>query len=246
MNVSVETNIPQFDHAVVEFIKFYGVSIAKALRYQGRLLAQEVIKKTPPNTRAQGRHAVERDIKHAVRPLRPQDFRSKKIQTLIRKRDYSGLAAVFSRFPTNSDLRGVAVVPFDPKLHAEARDNRGRVKKFQRKATPDYEQVAEYIKHMQQHVGQAKGGWAASLIDLGGRPAAWIAEHADAGQFEDHSNDLLKRYIQMTNASEWAGGGDEDRVIANSLRSRSLAILTSLAKAQDDALRGFNRKPKFN
>jgi hypothetical protein len=237
MKFSVDSNVPEYGHALGEFIRFYAVSIAQALRYQGKLLAQELIKKTPPDTRAQGRHAVERDIKRAVRPLRPQDFKSKKIRSLIRKRDYQALEAVFRRFPDSSDLRNVSVVPFDPKLHTEIRDRRGRVKKFQRKATPDYNEVREYIAHTQSHVGQAKGGWAASFIGLGGRPAAWIAQHASAGSFEDHAGNPLLDYIQMTNRSEWAGGGDEDRVIENSLRSRSIAMLNALARAQDNALK---------
>jgi hypothetical protein len=236
MKLTVDSNVSQYTEALGEFIRFHAVGIAQALRYQGRLLVQEIIKKTPPDTRAQGRHAVERDIKRAIRPLRPQDFESKEIRALIRKRDYHGLEAVFRKFPESSDLRNVSVVPFDPKLHAEVRDRRGRVQRFKRTATPDYNRVAEYIDRMKGHVGQAKGGWAASLIGLGGRPAAWIAQHAGAGAFEDHADNPILEYVQMTNRSEWAGGGDEDRVIANSLRSRSVAMLNALAKEQERAL----------
>jgi hypothetical protein len=103
--------------------------------------------------------------------------------------------------------------------------------------TPDFESERDYIAHMQTHVGQGKGGWAASLIALGGRPAAWIAEHAGAGKFEDHTSNPIREYVQMTNESEWAGAGDEDRVIANSLRSRSLAMVNALARAQERALK---------
>ncbi len=237
MKLSLESNAPEYSHALTEFIRFYAVEIPKGLRYQGRLLAQELIKKTPPDTRAQGRRAVERDIQRAVRPLRPQDFSSKDIRALIRKRDYDALETVFSRFPDSSDLHNVSVVPFHRELHAQVRDRRGRVKNFQRRVTPDADRVKEYIAEMKGHVGQAKGGWAASLIALGGRPAAWIAQHAGSGRFEDHADSIVNQYIQMTNESEWAGGGDEDRVVANSLRSRSIAMLTALAKAQEKTLK---------
>lgn len=236
MNLAFDSNAEEYANALREFMQFYSIEIPKALRRQGRLLAQELIKKTPPNTRAQGRRAVERDIKRAVRPLRPQDFASKEIRRLIRKRDYGALQAAFRYFRGNSDLQNVRVVPFDPKMHTEARDRRGRVKRFQRKATPDYEEVAAYIKQVQAHVGEARGGWAASLLALGRRPAGWIAEHSNAGRFTDHADDLVRQYIQMTNESEWAGDGDEDRVIANSLRSRSIAMLNDLARAQERAL----------
>jgi hypothetical protein len=241
--MQLETNVPEFTHALSEFIRFYAVSIPKALRYQGRLLAQEFIRKTPSRTRSQGRHAVGRDIQRAVRPLRPQDFSSREIRTLIRKRDYAALTAVFSHFP--NDLRGASVVPFSAKLHTQARDRRGRVQRFQRKATPDADLVNRYIAQVRGKVGEAKGGWAASLIGLEGRPAAWIAQHAGSGTFDDHAHDLVGPYIRMTNQSEWAGGGDEDRVIADSLRSRSMAILIALAKAQDGALKQSFTRPNL-
>lgn len=37
-----------------------------------------------------------------------------------------------------------------------------------------------YLKHLQDRVGWAKGGWAAGLIATGDRPPNWIARHAAA------------------------------------------------------------------
>lgn len=235
MKLIADSNSEAYSESLREFIRFYGVELPKALRYQSRLLAQEFIRKTPAKTRAQGRHAVERDINRAARPLRPQDFKSRDIRALIRKRDFHALEAVFRHFPESSDLRNVSVSPFDPKLHQQARDRRGRVQRFKRHVTPDADAVRKYIAEIKTHVGQAKGGWAKSLINLGGRPAAWIAEHADAGAMEDHAASI-RAYVQMTNHSEWAGSGDEDRVIEKSLRSRSVAMLNALARAQERAL----------
>jgi hypothetical protein len=235
MNLVADSNSEAFSESLREFIRFYGVELPKALRYQSRLLAQEFIRKTPAKTRAQGRRAVERDIQRAVRPLRPQDFKSRNIRALIRKRDYHALETVFSRFPESSDLRKVSVLSFDSKLHQQARDRRGRIQSFKRKVTPDSDAVKKYVAEIKTHVGQAKGGWANSLINLGGRPAAWISEHANAGSVEDHASSI-RGYIQMTNRSDWAGSGDEDRVIEKSLRSRSVAMFNALAHAQERAL----------
>jgi hypothetical protein len=234
MKLSLDSNAENYSRALREFIQFYGIEIPKALRYQSRLLAQEFIRKTPAKTRAQGRNAAQRDIQRAVRPLRARDFKSKDIRALIRKRDYKALEIVFSRFAASSGLSNVSVVPFDPKLHQQARDRRGRVQSFKRKVTPDTDALKNYIAQIKTHVGQAKGGWAAALIALGGKPAAWIAQHAEAGSIEDYS-ESIRGYIQLTNHSEWAGGGDEDRVITRSLRSRSIAMLSDLARAQERA-----------
>lgn len=236
MEFTGQMNLKEFNDELAAFIRFHGVGLPKALRYQGRLLAQLLIKLTPPKTRAQGRAAVKRDIGRAVRSLKPADFKSKKIRALIRKRDYGGLEVVFSRFPEKGDLRNVSVLPFAPALHDKARDSRGRVTRFKRQATPDADLVTEYVSEIQTHVGRGKGGWAKSLIGLGGTPAAWIAAHADAGTFADKADDPVKGYILMTNESEWASRGDDDRVVSNALRSRTLAIRESLAKAQDEAM----------
>ncbi len=89
----------------------------------------------PPVERAVFRRIQARDIRRAVLPLRPGDFDSKRIRQLIRKRDYSALEAVFANFPESHQLHGVTVSEAKlPGMHQEARDRRGRIRKFQGKA----------------------------------------------------------------------------------------------------------------
>jgi antirestriction protein ArdC len=42
----------------------------------------------------------------------------------------------------------------------------------------------------------------------------------------------MQGYIRMENRSEWAEAGDEDRIVANAIRSRTRNVRESIAKAQ--------------
>lgn len=233
MNATVDIEYQDYARALAEFIRQRGTLLPKALRGEGRLLANRLVRYTPPKTLSQGRKAVARDVQRAVRPLRPADFSSQRIRKLIRKRDYAGLQAVFTRFPQGSELRGVSVVePKFPEMHEQARSSRGRVLKFQGVVTPDADKVREYIRTVQGHVGRGRSGWAVSLLALGGKPSAWVLRHAkrDTGLFEDRVD--AQGYIRMENRSEWAEAGDEDRVVANAVRSRTRNVREAILKAQ--------------
>jgi len=237
VNATVDIEYQDYATALSDFIRERGTLLPKALRGEGRLLATRLVRFTPPKTLSQGRKAVARDIQRAVRPLRAADFTSQRIRKLIRKRDYAGLEAVFARFPKGSELHGVAVVePKFPEMHEQARSSRGRVLKFQRRVTPDADKVREYIRTVQGHVGRGRSGWAVSLLALGGKPQAWVLRHAkrDTGLFEDRID--ARGYIRMENRSEWAEAGDEDRIVANAVRSRTRSVREAIAKAQARAV----------
>lgn len=233
MNATVDIEYQEYATALSDFIRERGTLLPKALRSEGRLLASRLVRFTPPKTLSQGRKAVARDIQRAVRPLQAADFTSQRIRKLIRKRDYAGLEAVFARFPQGSELHGVSVVePKFPEMHEQARASRGRVLKFQRRATPDADKVRDYIRTVQGRVGRGRSGWAVSLLALGGKPPAWVLRHAkrDTGLFEDWID--ARGYIRMENRSEWAEAGDEDRIVANAVRSRTRSLREAIAKAQ--------------
>ena len=163
MNATVDIEYQDYAQAFSEFVRERGTLLPKALRGEGRQLASRLVRFTPPKTLSQGRKAVARDVRRAVLPLRPGDFDSKRIRQLIRKRDYSALEAVFANFPESHQLHGVSVGEAKlPGMHQEARDRRGRVRKFQGRATPDADKVRDYIKEVQ---GQC---WPRP-IGLGGR-----------------------------------------------------------------------------
>lgn len=227
MNVSVEINADEFNDAVRRYIKELHVGVPAAMRKQSRLLFGRILANTFPQTRAQGRRAVARDIENAIRPLNPSAFNSIEIRRLIRKRDYDGLQRVFQR-SQDRDYRRAKVVPFSPDLHQKARDRRGRVQRWAGMVTPDWDEVRDYIKSQQELVGRAKGGWTAAFIAAGGRPASWVARWASTGEVDDRLTDPVVAYIKAENRSEWAAHGDDDRVVSDALKSRTKDILTDI------------------
>jgi hypothetical protein len=131
--------------------------------------------------------------------------------------------------------------------HAEHRGKRGRVTtagsrdrvvgrwRWLNVLTTLESTVKGFIKLKQRMVGQAKGGWAAAFIKLGGRmsKSGWVGRHAEkAGRCEVRikPGDI---HIEMINQSAWASGGDDERIIEKSIAGREKAIQGRIARELD-------------
>ncbi len=229
--VSIELRTAKFNAAVLRYSQELRLSLPDVMRNQSRLLFGRIIAITFPRTRGEGRQAVARDVERAVRPLDPAKFESRHIRKMIRARDYAGLNTAIAAL-THGRLR---VVRFSPALHQRARDKRGRVRRFTGMVTPDRAEVRAYTKERQERVGRAKGGWAAAYRAMGGTPASWIARWAQVGQAQDRLANPVAGYVRAENRSEWAAHGDDQRLIATAIRSRTGAILADLRRRLDRA-----------
>jgi hypothetical protein len=204
----VRVDTSTFEAAMNRFIALKRISLAEGLRLQAGLLADELVRDTPPQAgtvggksygaRKAGEARVERDIRRAVRPLDPRKWTSDGMAELIRSKNYDALQKVFSRF---SSLR---IVPFSPRLHQEARDPEGRVRRDTGRATPDLAEHVAYVKRIKARVGLAKGGWAASQKALGRRVQAWLTPHLRYGRLIDRT-DQAEPSLTMQNEAHWAG-----------------------------------------
>ena len=79
-------------------------------------------------------------------------------------------------------------------------------------------------------VGQAKGGWAASLRRLLGKPAAWYAKHEKSGAFVDNLHNTSKPEFTGINRSAWARGGDQDRILGMAMEGRAMAMTKDIER----------------
>lgn len=160
---------------------------------EGRLLAQDLVRLTPPfstapstesfsKQRQAGEKAVERDINRVFHVVDLDKIHSPRVrarlEVLVRKRDLEGIKALLKacNIPAHEVLREV-----DPKLHAFNRDRRGRVQRSKRIWVLNGRSVNSYVRKIKSHVGQAKAGWAASAQALGVRLPAWITRHGSGG-----------------------------------------------------------------
>jgi hypothetical protein len=130
-------------------------------------------------------------------------------------------------------------------VHALNRDRRGRGKKtpaigigtaigrwtFLNKMVVPKKFAEKYIKRVANMVGQGKGGWATAFMRLGGRmsPGGWVGKHSRAGRVSTNFNPD-KVAITIINQSQWARGGDPDRIIQASLAGRAKSLSQAIKR----------------
>lgn len=232
-------DVPSFDRAFVKWFKAANISIRDAFRTQGRLLFQRLINwtggaiATPPETMPQGKRAVQRDIYRAVFPLRAEGFNDvqtrKRVRKVIDEGDHVSLTEMVRAGVFGHNVRNAFVAPFKPYMHSSQRRSRGRVPRTSSKdykfATDDVDELKSYIDDKQGNVGMGKGGWAAALKHLGGKPAKWVDKHAKHGSFIDNLDRKSKPEFTGINSSPWAKGGDVDRILGMAMEGRAMAMV---------------------
>lgn len=220
-----DSELTEFGKALSEYITYHRKDVAVAMREQGRLLVKLAMDFTPPRTKGQGQRRVAADIKKALNPLVASRFDSKTMRKLIRQGNSPALEAIFRRSGRYSRVLkvGEALKPF----HKAERGKRGRVDKASTIATPDNKGVREYIAQRRENVGMGKGGWAKGLTELGGKAPEWVTRHSNQGTAEIKTTSLGVS-IAVHNRSPWASRGDDERIVANAIRSRAQRIRESI------------------
>lgn len=97
------------------------------------------------------------------------------------------------------------------------------------------------IKEQQKHVGEAKGGWAVSLVELGGNisKGGWVGKHMSsrAGRCKHNLDTAGERIdkisVRIINSSRWAQGKDPDRIREKSIQGRARAMTTWIKKQME-------------
>jgi len=246
--LSAQTNVPAFNRALVQYLNLRPRDVEKFLREEMRGLLKLVMRFTPPENRKQGEKALQRDIENSVRPIRLRSYKgrhawARAMRLAIRNRNKAAAEVLLRR--SGDKMRDVQVVDFNQSVHRNARGTRFRVRRWTRKMTLDVEQFDDYADKMRPRVGNARGGWAASIMQLGGRVALWINRHAYAGGMDDQLKNPVEQFITASNSSTWAKGarsgrsvGNVERVLNNALRSRAGVLQRKLARAGEAALGG--------
>lgn len=157
------------------------------IRNQMRFAVQGIIDLTPPNTLAEGRAAVKRDISNAMTPwggasgqfkgIKAESLRARLVSYLATGQ-YGRLREVWNKIGARSGLR---LLDFDPALHHSVQNDRGHVpvpKNVMVLQTPLWR---NYVTMVQQAVGRARGGWAYSAALVGLDLPDWVRRHKDGG-----------------------------------------------------------------
>lgn len=250
MNLSVTSNSPQYRDALIDFIANFRLTIREAIRYEGRLLGERLIQFTPPRTQAQGRKRVDRDIRKVILGL--DNMAAFDEVRAVVEGDESIVRAFVRKdgtvYGVDRDLyRPNATFEDLNRFHQAHRLPSGRVTdagtqtrdigrwKFLTKLVVLKDTLEDYIMSVQARVGRGKGGWAKGVLQLGGKVAQWIGVHArTSGEFQD-GTEQSDPFVLFINKSEWASGGDQDRIMDNAIESRIRDIRNRIIRARKEA-----------
>jgi len=186
---SVSVATAEFTSSLREYQKLTKKALKDVLREQAVLLAQRLVKLTPPFSASQGKKAVARDIGRVYLKSTWWDIFSftkqklgERVKALVRARDTGALEKLFERSPK---LRLIHIESFDPSRHQKMRRN-GKVLVPDPRSFPVSEQskVNAYINQKKRAVGMAKAGWAAAAAQLGKSAPSWLTKPGTGGATE--------------------------------------------------------------
>jgi hypothetical protein len=241
MKVSIQTNEAKYRATLGQLVAHTRKAPAEVIRQQARLLFQEVERRTPPKTLAQGRARVKKDVETTVKPLSPKKLRKPSVRAWYeRVREQEG--EPLQKFMETIFGKRSVVVPFSPALHMQNRDKRGRAIPTPY-VTKDVRKEEAYIAKRRMMIGRARGGWAGAVEALGGSVAAWVSKWKRKGAFADKLNSMVNAHLVGTNMSEWAEGGDEDRIISSAMMIRSRKMLQNIENQIRRGIARFQAQP---
>lgn len=238
MKTEVKTNFPAYQEQIAELLKGKNTEQRGDLLKKEAVLAGKLIVKLTPhldNKVGAAKKTIASYFGRAGLVLDPRKTENPVVKKLIREQNIPALEAIFK----NSDsmpgyLRGAPIVRYRSGHVSSLLNNRGVVPRSTQPSfflDPDKSFKAD-LKKAQNAAGKAKGGWAHSIIKLGGRMPNWIAKHAAEGR----STIMLRSpspYIEFINESRWANrAGEPARITRTALRGRAQAIATRLEIAE--------------
>lgn len=184
-----------------------GLETGRVLRVEGRRLLKEIIKRTPPDDRAQGENAIKQDI-----------FGGRKVNLGKGNRITTiGIFYIIGENPRATRKKGGDIMLFASKdgteifgteanyykpnasvaemdaIHQAARSKAtGRVSiagsmthsvgrwRFIDRMTVKRSAANRYFRHVKQNVGKMKGGWGVAAQSVGVSLPSWISRHANS------------------------------------------------------------------
>jgi hypothetical protein len=204
---SVEINVDKFKEAFAKFQSTSKRSVATNLRQQGKLIAVDIAKRTPPGDfqatgwkRIAGETSIKADLAKIMKPTK----------TLGTKK---------------------RATRFDPqRIHKEYRRKRGRVQTDLRRGKDERFRIEAatftiYRNRVLQRVGYMAAGWAKAAQFLGASMPGWITRHSapGAGTVNVRGEDIE---LELTNAAVYPDSrGLVDRRAVAALKKRYWAMV---------------------
>jgi hypothetical protein len=215
---TLEVETDKFKEAFARFQQTSKRSVATNLRQQGKLIAVDIAKRTPPGDfqasgwkRVAGENAVKGDIAKIMRPWNHPKARTdaKALHMQYRRK----------RGRVTTDLRKTGTA----KLRDGSEINVGRGKKDGRYRI-DTQTYKIYVAEVVKRVGYMAAGWAKAAAFLGASIPNWITRHSapGAGVVQIRGEDIV---LELTNNAVYPESrGLVDRRAVAALRKRFWAL----------------------
>lgn len=178
-SISVKFDTVKYRNDLNQFVTKLNADSALLLKEEMRLLLRDIQRLTPPKTLAQGRKAVQRDLRRVAAPLDPEKIKMPALKEAVTKRDIDAIRAIAKnikgQFFSNRKL-----LTSDSEMktaHLSARTSRGRVRR-------DAGNMAilriwnKYANEIMGRVGYTRAGWFAAAEGAGLKLPSWVSKHS--------------------------------------------------------------------
>lgn len=200
---------------------------AQVIQDEARLLNKQIIKFIPPKSGAQGKQAIKRDIRRAMKPLNPDGWKDQKLvksmKKLMRQGNDQELTDVVRNFKSGQ-FKSWRVTRFDPRIHDGQRKSRGRVYRENKVFVYPAKEHKDYSKRIQNRTGRFKASFAVSYIAMGGKVQGWIVKHVPSSPNAIYFSQLNGTQPFVVFGSRSPGSRRLEGWVTGALRARGEAI----------------------
>lgn len=205
--------------------------IATLFEDESRLFLKQVIRLTPPKSKAQGEAAIARDLMKIFTPV------NEEMLNIIGSEH--GLSAIDVWLTTaGGEGKELDWRKIDPSgegmkdFHNRNRDSRGRTYNLKRQKgdkwyapyVVSFEDFAAYKAKMIARVGRRKAAWGKSFNALGGKLTNWIARHLAGAKGEYHNTHGNFGSVSIVMINRSVGISQDLHFVRGALRIRESAI----------------------
>ncbi len=231
MNVKFQILTKDFENALVKYKVACGKSWQFVLKQQTRLVAEKLLKFTPPKNLGSGKKNVATDIGKVFADLGNSKWEDKSLDKMWKAGNFDGVKATLSKHPEKDTFplfqyQRIFKQPIS-NIHRAAIGRSGRVSKNFKTiyAVGMKGELKKYITDIQKHVGIAKSGWLAAVQKLGGKTPTFVSRHGTKfGRLVDKNSGDNPYYEIINNVSTFPRGNFPDQIIYRALNAQKVAM----------------------
>lgn len=216
--IRIKWNDRRWRDTGAELRRWKNMDVPQFVRHRARVLAQDLIKWTPPRGKHPGKETFRQQKKRgegtimrdSLRTFTPLDklrivedpstgWAGPAIKKAMAAGDMYTVEGILKKL--RFTVRGVLSQP-SLSIHQAARTRRGTVPKKQGWFVPRHEQVVAFAKTLFPHVGKAKSGWGEPAGKLGVPTRnwpLWVQQHGRNGHLVDNTTVANKPKMFLIN-----------------------------------------------